>query len=68
MKYLVNVKVQNNDNAGCFYDSFDSLDDVRAFAKASAASFRKTYGDKIVCTLFMMKNGDRIENGRTLEC
>lgn len=68
MKYLVNVVVPNRPDAGCFSSSFDSLDEVREFAKASAASFRKSHGENTPCELFMMKNGTKISNGRTLAC
>lgn len=68
MKYLVNVKVTGNPGHGCFCDSFDSLDQVRAFAKASAASFRKMMGEDTACELFIMKNGASISEGRTLAC
>ena len=68
MKYLVNVKVSGKPEHGCFSDSFNSLDEVREFAKASAASFRRSMGESTACELFMMKNGTTIADGRTLAC
>lgn len=68
MKYLVNIVVPGRPDAGCFSRSFDSLDEVRTFAKASAASFRKSHGENTPCELFMMKNGSSIASGRTLAC
>ena len=68
MKYLANVKVAGKPEHGCFSDSFDSLDEVREFAKKSAASFRRMMREKTACELFMMKNGTTIAEGRTLAC
>lgn len=57
MKYLVNV-TQPECNSGCFAGSFDSLDEVRDFAKARAASFKESrlFGNRPVKVL-VVKNG-----------
>lgn len=60
MKYLVDVKQANN---GTYHAGFATLDEVRDFANAKAAEFKKHSSLPVVA--FVMKNGDSIKNGRT---
>lgn len=64
--YLVNVKT-NKEWDGCYAGSFVTLDEVRAFIKEKAASFRKSNPD-VKCEAFVMPNGKKISDGRTFEC
>lgn len=64
--YNVNVKTDNN-NDGCYADSFATLDEVRVFVKASAASFRVSRPN-LKCFALIVPNGKSISQGRTLEC
>lgn len=55
-KYLAQINLANN--GGTYVMCSDSLDEIRDWAKAKGRN-----GD----TLFIMKNGDKIGNGRIFE-
>lgn len=55
MKYLAQVTLQNNQ--GAYRLNSDSLDEIRDWAKRVGKT-----GD----TLFIVRNGDLLSNGRTL--
>lgn len=60
MKYLAEVHIKNTHTGkfdqGTYVKSSDSLDEIRQWAKTVGKT-----GDK----LFIVKNGDKIINGRT---
>jgi len=55
MTYLVNIVCANN--GGTFSSSFDSLDEIRAYAKANG-----TKGDELV----ILRNGDCLKNAKRI--
>lgn len=53
-KYLAQINIKNN--GGTFRMNSDSLDEIRNWSKSKGQT-----GD----TLFIVKNGDKLGNGRT---
>jgi hypothetical protein len=64
--FLVDVKTENGGD-GCFHGAFDSLDEVREFIKARAASFRVGNPQRN-CHAFILRSGTPISAGRTVAC
>jgi hypothetical protein len=55
MKYLAQINIKNN--GGCYRFSADSLDEIRAWAKATGKA-----GD----VLTILRNGDKLKNARVI--
>lgn len=55
--YLAQITIQGKSQNGCYRLIADSLDEIRVWAKSVGKS-----GDE----LFIMRNGDKAANGRTI--